>query len=77
MKLALGCSEMTIQMACDRLGGTVEGHKTHSGDFLQRIDQLVRIEKLAKLLDEETDGVNLPKAVAEILNGLRRQIEPL
>jgi hypothetical protein len=36
--------EGTIQMAVDRLGGRVEGRPTHRGNFLQRIDELVRIE---------------------------------
>lgn len=34
----------TIQMACQRLGGLVEGKPPHAGNFLQRIDELRRIE---------------------------------
>ncbi len=30
----------TIAMACDRLGGTVEGQPPNAGNFLQRIDEL-------------------------------------
>lgn len=37
-----------IAMAVARLGGTVEGTPTHSGNFLQRIDELVAIERVAK-----------------------------
>lgn len=37
--------EATIQMACDRLGGLVEGHPTNPLNFLQRIDQLVALER--------------------------------
>lgn len=31
----------TIAMACDRLGGLVDGKPPHEGNFLQRIDELV------------------------------------
>jgi len=37
-------SEAVIHMAIARLGGLVEGRPTHRGNFLQRIDELVRIE---------------------------------
>lgn len=37
--------EGQICMTVDRLGGKVEGKKTHEGNFLQRIDELRAIEK--------------------------------
>jgi hypothetical protein len=40
----LGVRDATIRMACDRLGGEVEGHPPHPGNFLQRIDELVALE---------------------------------
>ena len=33
-----------LSMAVLRLGGKVEGRKTHRGNFLQRIDQLKQLE---------------------------------
>jgi hypothetical protein len=33
-----------VSMAVARLGGEVEGRPTHAGNFLQRIDELRRIE---------------------------------
>jgi hypothetical protein len=36
--------EGTIDMACSRLGGLVEGHRPQRINFLQRIDELVRKE---------------------------------
>jgi hypothetical protein len=42
----------TILMAADRLGGLVEGKPTHSGNFLQRIDELVETEKGAAAMRE-------------------------
>lgn len=39
------CSEATLAMAVARLGGKVEGHPTHRINFLQRIDELRRIEE--------------------------------
>jgi hypothetical protein len=35
----------TLNMAVDRLGGTVEGAPTSRINFLQRIDELVLMEK--------------------------------
>lgn len=32
------------QMTVQRIKGTVDGHPTHEGNFLERIDQLTRIE---------------------------------
>lgn len=38
--------ELTVRaMTVGRLGGTVEGRPTHSGNFLQRIDELRKIEE--------------------------------
>lgn len=37
-------SEAVIHMAIARMGGLVEGRPTHRGNFLQRIDELVRKE---------------------------------
>lgn len=34
----------SINMLVDRLGGTVEGKPTHSGNFLQRVDELRDLE---------------------------------
>jgi hypothetical protein len=45
LKKELATREATIQMACDRLGGQVEGAPPHEGNFLQRIDDLVELEK--------------------------------
>ncbi len=33
-----------VGLAVGRLGGTVEGAPTHAGNFLQRIDELRKIE---------------------------------
>jgi DNA-binding CsgD family transcriptional regulator len=42
-------SEVAVRhMAVARLGGLVEGRPTHTGNFLQRIDELVRIEANAQ-----------------------------
>lgn len=43
-KLAHDGSEAAIHMAIARMGGLVEGRPTHRGNFLQRIDELVRKE---------------------------------
>lgn len=45
LETTLAVREATIQMACDRLGGQVEGNPPHPGNFLQRIDELVDAEK--------------------------------
>src|SRR5205809_4202268 len=37
--------ELMLHMIVSRLGGTVEGRPTERGNFLQRIDHLVQIEK--------------------------------
>lgn len=39
------CSEATLAMAVARLGGQVEGAPTHQINFLQRIDELRRVEE--------------------------------
>ena len=44
-KLAHEGSEAVIHMAIARMGGLVEGRPTHRGNFLQRIDELVRKEQ--------------------------------
>lgn len=44
-RLAHQCSEGVLSMAVARLGGMVEGAPTHRGNFLQRIDELVRKEQ--------------------------------
>lgn len=42
-------AELAVRhMAVARLGGFVEGRPTHSGNFLQRIDELIRIEAAAQ-----------------------------
>lgn len=46
----------TLDMAVDRLGGQVEGRPTHSGNFLQRIDELVADEATEK--SERSEGAN-------------------
>ena len=43
-KLQADTAEAVINMAVARLGGTVEGLPTHRLNFLQRIDELVRLE---------------------------------
>lgn len=43
-RLAHEGSEAVIHMAIARMGGLVEGRPTHRGNFLQRIDELVRKE---------------------------------
>lgn len=48
VKLALECRDATIRMACDRLGGLVEGRPTAPLNFLQRIDELVRLEAASR-----------------------------
>lgn len=45
------CSEATLAMVVARLGGLVEGRPTHRINFLQRIDQLVELERKV-LVDE-------------------------
>ena len=35
----------SLNMTVDRLGGEVEGKPTHEGNFLQRVDELRRIEE--------------------------------
>lgn len=43
-------SELAVRhMAVARLGGLVEGRPTHTGNFLQWIDELVRIEAAARV----------------------------
>lgn len=44
LQVALDARDATLRMACDRLGGLVEGSPPHPGNFLQRIDELVKIE---------------------------------
>jgi hypothetical protein len=39
-----------VERVCLRLGGKVEGKPTHEGNYLQRIDELLRVEKAAKKL---------------------------
>lgn len=49
---ASGLAEMSLNMAAARLGGTVEGLPTHRLNFLQRVDELRRIEAShARLLE--------------------------
>ena len=43
--LAHESSEAVLHMTIARLGGLVEGRPTHRGNFLQRIDALVRMEE--------------------------------
>ena len=43
--LAHESSEAVLHMTVARLGGLVEGRPTHRGNFLQRIDALVRMEE--------------------------------
>lgn len=43
-KAELDVRGATIRMACDRLGGSVEGRSPQPGNFLQRIDELVGLE---------------------------------
>lgn len=43
-KAELDVRGATIRMACDRLGGLVEGRPPQPGNFLQRIDELVGLE---------------------------------
>jgi hypothetical protein len=45
LERTLGVRDATIQMACDRLGGLVEGSPPRPLNFLQRIDELVSVEK--------------------------------
>lgn len=45
-------SEVVISMAVARLGGKVEGRPTGRHNFLQRIDELRRIEKKARRSSE-------------------------
>lgn len=43
-----------LNMTIDRLGGKVEGKPTHEGNFLQRIDELRRIEREYRKLKRES-----------------------
>ena len=45
LRLQLNCERAVLSMAVARLGGLVEGRPTHTGNFLQRIDELRRIER--------------------------------
>lgn len=44
LQLSLECELGVRHMTVDRLGGLVEGQPTYTGNFLQRIDELVRKE---------------------------------
>lgn len=48
MTIALGVCQGSIDMACDRLGGLVEGRPPHRANFLQRIDELVAKEAVSR-----------------------------
>ena len=43
-RLDLECRDATLAMTVARLGGTVEGAPTHSGNYLQRLQELVTKE---------------------------------
>jgi len=47
-RLAHESSEAVLCMTVARLGGVVEGRPTHRGNFLQRIDELTRMEARAQ-----------------------------
>lgn len=49
-------SEATLAMAVARLGGEVEGAPTHRINFLQRIDQLRRVESALQAILNEPFG---------------------
>lgn len=51
LRVERDAKELVIVMAVARVGGTVEGAPTHRGNFLQRIDELRKIEgRLARSL---------------------------
>lgn len=60
-----------LRMAVDRLGGIVEGKQTHEGNFLQRIDELRRIE------DREAGWSKDYDSLARKLDGAEKEIERL
>lgn len=39
------CLRATFQMACDTMGGEVDGQPPHSGNFIQRIREIMRNHK--------------------------------
>lgn len=70
-RLAHECSEGTLAMTVARVGGTVEGAPTGRHNFLQRIDELRRIEAAVLLrsypLPVEGERVELAAGAGELI----------
>ena len=71
LKLALDCELGVRAMTVTRLGGIVEGQPTHTGNFLQRIDELLRKEAAIAEKDATLEAVN---AMA-VLGNLRDMVQ--